>query len=117
MEAIQSVNYDQISRVYDASRVANVETKIKLARLLNVNKTSVILDMGCGTGNYSAALKQMVKNVIGIDISKGMIEQARAKFPTLTFICGDVTRLPFNSNTFDGAFAVQVLHHIKKKLA
>jgi len=45
----------------------------------------------------------------------GMIEQARAKFPVLRFICDDVMSLPFDSKTFDGAFAIQVLHHVKNK--
>ena len=44
-----------------------------------------------------------------------MIEQARTKYPNLRFVCGDVTSLPFNSETFDGAFAIQVLHHVKEK--
>jgi len=110
-----SIDYNRISPIYDTSRVANAETIEKLIRVLHVDCDSVILDMGCGTGNYTAALQQVTRGVIGIDISGGMIEQARAKFPALQFICGDVTRLPFGSQTFGAAFAVQVLHHIKEK--
>lgn len=110
-----SIGYDNISRIYDVSRAANIETTEKLIRLLHVDCGSMLLDMGCGTGNYTAALQQVAKSVIGIDISIGMIEQARAKFPALRFICGDITSLPFDSETFDGAFAIQVLHHVKKK--
>jgi len=113
---IKTIDYNDISQVYDTSRMANAETTRNLVSLLHINNTSNILDMGCGTGNYSAALQPFAKSIIGIDISKGMIEQAQTKFPHLTFICGDVTNLPFNANTFDGAFAIQVLHHIEKKL-
>ncbi len=109
------ISYDRISRIYDVSRGANVETVRKLVRLLNAGSDSVFLDLGCGTGNYTAALQKTAKILIGIDISKGMIEQAQVKFPQISLICGDVTRLPFDSKTFDGAFAVQLLHHLKKK--
>lgn len=109
------IGYDRISKIYDVSRTANAETVEKLVRLLRVGPDSALLDIGCGTGNYTAALQQVAKSVIGIDISIGMIEQARAKFPRLRFVCGDVMSLPFNSATFDGGFAIQVLHHIKKK--
>lgn len=115
MKGKRSIGYDDISRIYDVSRAANIETTEKLVGLLHVDCDSVLLDMGCGTGNYTAALQQVAKSVIGIDVSMGMIEQARAKFPALRFICGDVTKLPFDSETFDGAFAIQVLHHVKKK--
>ncbi len=109
------IGYDNISPIYDVSRGSNVETIEKLVTLLHADCNSVLLDMGCGTGNYTAALQQVAESVVGIDMSIGMIEQARAKFPALRFICGDVTSLPFKSETFDGAFAVQVLHHVKMR--
>jgi len=111
----RSISYDSISRIYDVSRAANTETTEKLVGLLNVGHDSVLLDIGCGTGNYSAVLQQIAKSVIGIDMSTGMIEQARVKFPSLPLICGDITSLPFGSETFDGAFVIQVLHHVKQK--
>lgn len=111
----RSIGYDNISRSYDVSRAVNAETVEKLVRLLRVSSDSVLLDLGCGTGNYTASLQQVAKSVMGIDRSTGMIEQARAKFPAVPFICGDVTSLPFDSETFHGAFAIQVLHHVKKK--
>jgi len=109
------ISYDRISRIYDVSRGINVETVRKLVRLLNVNSDSAFLDLGCGTGNYTAALQKTAKSLIGIDISKGMIEQAQVKFPQIHLICGDVTNLPCDSETFDGAFAIQLLHHLNKK--
>ena len=114
-EDAASADYDRISRIYDTSRVANTETLEKLIRLLHVGSDSVILDMGCGTGNYTDALRRVAKSVIGIDLSICMLEQARAKFTGLLLICGDVTSMPFKPESFDAAFAVQVLHHVKEK--
>lgn len=117
VEDSRTVAYDKISRVYDISRSANSETIERLIRLLNATRNSFLLDMGCGTGNYAAALQQVAGNVTGIDISMSMIQQAQAKFPSLWLVCGDATHLPFDSETFDGAFAVQVLHHVRDKEA
>ena len=110
-----AVDYDKIGRIYDTSRLANPETLEKLTRLLEVGSRSVILDLGCGTGNYAGALGNVAKTVIGVDLSIGMLKQARAKFPSLQLVHGDVTSLPFASSIFDGALAVQVLHHVSDK--
>jgi SAM-dependent methyltransferase len=110
-----SIDYDKVSQIYDVSRVAHTETIEKLIKVLHVDNNSWLIDMGCGTGNYTAALQQVAERVIGIDISMGMLQRARTKFPTIQFVQGDITCLPFSSNTFDGAFAIQVLHHIKEK--
>ena len=109
------IDYNRISPIYDISRVANTETLEKLMRLLHIGGDSVILDMGCGTGNYANALRRVAKSVIGIDLSTGMLEQAQGKFTNLLLICGDVTSMPFKPESFDAAFAVQVLQHIKEK--
>ncbi len=108
------VDYGTISRIYDVSRAANTETVEKLVALLKVNRDSLLLDMGCGTGNYAASLWPVAKSIIGIDISTAMLKQANAKFPFLPLVNGDITCLPFGSDTFDGALAVQVLHHVKQ---
>jgi len=110
-----SVDYDRVSHVYDTSRVAHAETIEKLIRLLRISRDSVVLDMGCGTGNYTAAIQQVAASVIGIDASTGMLKRARTKFSDLSLVRGDVTSLPFPSDIFDGALAIQVLHHIKEK--
>jgi ubiquinone/menaquinone biosynthesis C-methylase UbiE len=112
---MKNVDYDTISQVYDSSRVANSETIKNLIGLLRLDSDSVILDMGCGTGNYSAALQGVAKQVIGIDKSQAMIDQALLKYPTLKLIKGDVTDLPYKTDTFDGCFAIDVLHHVGQK--
>lgn len=112
---ITSVNYDRISKIYDTGRAAHPETVEKLVLSLSIAGNSKILDMGCGTGNYTQALYKTTKNIIGLDYSFGMLAQAKAKYSAIPFLQSDVTNLPFESETFDGTFAVQVLHHIKEK--
>ena len=112
----RSVDYDKVSQIYDKSRVANSETVEKLIQSIQITSGLVILDMGCGTGNYTEAIQQVTASVIGVDASMGMLKRARAKRSDLLLVCGDVTSLPFKSGTFDAAFAVQVLHHVKDRM-
>ena len=47
-----------------------------------------VLELGCGTGDLLADLKPSFG--VGVDFSEGMIAQARAAHPDLTFFVGDV---------------------------
>lgn len=55
----------------------------------NPTTKSIILDIGCGTGNQVAKLSDANLNVIGIDISPSMISKAKEKFPLLNFKLAD----------------------------
>ncbi|MFX1313067.1 MAG: class I SAM-dependent methyltransferase, partial [Promethearchaeota archaeon] len=109
------INYDQFSQTYDLSRKENTKTVNDLVRFTYIDQNSLLLDLGCGTGNYTNALKQFVKNVIGLDLSLGMIKKARDKFPNLHYTNANVMNLPFRKNIFSGLYLIQVIHHIKDK--
>ncbi len=73
--------YDETSRHYDATRVP-VGAEIVLGCLARHAKPLgelVVLDAGCGTGAYTHAIVERVGRVAAIDMSRGMIEMARAK--------------------------------------
>ncbi|MFX1258305.1 MAG: class I SAM-dependent methyltransferase [Promethearchaeota archaeon] len=112
---MREIKYDKFSQIYDLSRGINPETVRALVKLTCIDSNSLLLDMGCGTGNYTAALKPFGKYVIGLDLSLGMIEKAIDKFSNLKYINGNVIDLPFRSELFDGLYAIQVIHHIKDK--
>lgn len=66
-----------------------------------------ILDVACGTGDFSILLAERLaaKEVIGCDISEGMMAVARRKAPQLTFVREDCTNLSFPSLCFDAVTA------------
>lgn len=66
------------------------------------------LDVACGTGKVAADLNLAVSpggSVVGVDISTGMIERARARHGRtgLTFVVGDALALPVEDAAFDAA--------------
>jgi ubiquinone/menaquinone biosynthesis C-methylase UbiE len=112
---MRKINYNKLNQIYDISRKANPNTVVDLVRLTQITSNSLLLDMGCGTGNYTISLKSFASCVIGTDISLGMINKARNKFINLDVINCDITFLPFTKSIFDALYLIQVFHHIDDK--
>jgi len=68
-----------------------------------------VLDIGCGTGDFSVLFSP--EAYTGIDIDKGYIDYARKKYGK-NFLAADATTLPFTDNSYDKVFIVGVLHHL-----
>ncbi|WP_285644115.1 class I SAM-dependent methyltransferase [Lentzea sp. NBRC 102530] len=62
-----------------------------------------VADIGCGTGRITQHLRELGLEVAGIDLSDGMLEQARKLYPHLTFTQGDMTALNLEDNSLGGA--------------
>src|SRR5262249_11884053 len=96
---------------YDAKHAFVYEKARGLVDLLAPKKGEQILDLGCGTGVLTAEIAERGAQVLGIDRSTEMIEQARGKFPALKFEVMDATQLEFDSE-FDAVFPNAVLHWV-----
>ena len=69
-----------------------------LLRALRPAPGARILDVPCGFGRHAAALARRGFRVVGVDLSRAMIAEARRRFadrPRLTFVRGDMRRIPF----------------------
>jgi trans-aconitate methyltransferase len=72
-----------------------------------------ILDLGCGTGHLTAQIAELGAEVVGIDGSAAMIEQARRAYPGIRFEVADAREFVI-PGAFDGVFSNAVLHWIKE---
>jgi SAM-dependent methyltransferase len=68
-----------------------------------------ILDLGCGTGELTRAIADAGSEVVGLDASTPMIEQARRAYPELDFRFGRGEELGFDRE-FDAVFSNAALH-------
>lgn len=76
-----------------------------------------ILDVGCGTGRLSRLLGDQAREVVGIDTSPRMIEQARrSQPPTVRFEVRSLFDLQ-PSERFDAVVSCYVLHHVDGRRA
>jgi len=85
----------------------------KIEKYLSLNN-KVILDLGCGNGNYSNYLASKSKFVIGIDVEKNRLNLAKKSFDkhNLNFYLFDGNKIPFESSFFDLIFMNEVLEHV-----
>src|SRR5262245_9332926 len=107
MTAMQSLAiqplYDKIGATYDVTRHAEPAILDALVELLDLQQTADVLDIGCGTGNYTKALGARGYEMLGLDRSGLMLRKARVKAPDLPLIGADAANLPFPNRKFDGA--------------
>lgn len=95
-----------------------------LRSLARPRSTDVVLDLGCGNGHHLLALAPEVARGIGIDVSPGMIELARARLRSspcqtnLTFKVDDAEELKGIANqSIDLAICIGALEHMLDKRA
>lgn len=71
-----------------------------------------VLDAGCGTGRMSRYLADRGAVVEGVDLSPGMLEQARAAQPDIRFETGSLVDLGGDDGRYDGVLAWYSLIHL-----
>lgn len=103
--------YDEIGIEYDTTRKADMEIARRLYNHLQIFDNRPVVDIACGTGNYTIALSDLGVNISGIDISQEMIMSASKKTAEIDWTIGDVTNLPFENSQFSGAICVLSIHH------
>ena len=96
-----AVKYDRIGDTYDLTRRPDPRIADRLMVLLGAAPGASVLDVACGTGNYTSALSARGLAMVGLDVSRTMLVRARTKHPLLPLVRGDGAALPFA----DGAFS------------
>ena len=95
---------DFYANIYDYLVFNNIKNSYEIGEIVNktnADESSVILDVGSGTGHHVDALSQQNLKVLGIDISPSMIKKAKEQFPGRDFSVGDaLDSSKFNSNVF-----------------
>lgn len=107
--------YDEWAEHYDDGDPSVLLDQPFLLSLLQPFPGCRILDLGCGTGRY-LRLAGRDGAVIGLDLSRGMLERARRQTsPAIgaQWVQASVERIPFGSQTFDRIVSGLVLDHVR----
>lgn len=108
-------SYNRVAAEY-ARRMADELAHKPLDRqLLDAFAASVdglVCDLGCGPGQVAAYVHERGCEVVGVDLSDAMVEQARRLHPGLRFLQADMRRLPFDDGALGGIVAFYSLIHL-----
>lgn len=117
MSGIQAAReFDEIAPVYDATRdPLDSATREGFQAALAVESSGRLLEIGVGTGRIAGPLQQHGLEVVGVDASRGMLAQARAK-GVARLVRGNAYRLPIRDGAVDTAYFVHVLHVLDEPL-
>ena len=121
-----SGNYDDLNRVISFG--TDIKWRKKVLATIMDHQPDSILDIATGTGDLAIkfAEKTSASNIIGLDLSEGMLAMAREKVEgtnlsnKVKFIKGDSEALPFDDNMFDAitvSFGIRNFENLEKGLA
>jgi len=81
-----------------------------LRRALGALSPVRTLDVACGTGFLT---RHLLGEIVGLDQSESMLEEARRQAPRATFVQGDALELPFEDESFDRVFTGHFYGHLE----
>lgn len=125
--------FDTISDDYDGlNRIITFRTDLswrrKVIKMVANKNPNNILDIATGTGDLAIqfAEKTHIPNIVGLDLSEGMLKVARKKIigsslvDKVEFIKGDSEELPFPDNSFEAitvSFGIRNFENLEKGLS
>ncbi len=77
-----------------------------------VQEGATVLEVGSGTGNFLSLFESVAKACIGLDLTYGMLQEARRRYPRQVLVQGDGESLPLRSDSIDLASCAQMIHHV-----
>jgi ubiquinone/menaquinone biosynthesis C-methylase UbiE len=82
-----------------------------LRRTLEALPPAKTLDVACGTGFLT---RHLPGEVVGLDQSDSMLEEARRQAPDATYLSGDALSLPFADASFERVFTGHFYGHLEQ---
>lgn len=120
-----SGNYDGLNRVISFG--IDVKWRKKVLQLVASKNPTTVLDIATGTGDLAILMTSTsAKEIIGLDISAGMLEVGKKKIAErkldskIQMVLGDSENIPYPDNYFDAitvAFGVRNFETLEKGLA
>ncbi len=111
--------FDEVAYRYDTPDKLERSKKIieKLVSVLPIDKNWKVLDVGIGTGNTAVYLSPYVKEIVGTDLSTGMLEVLGKKIKeigieNIRYYKKDILKEDFEEKDFDLIFNAMTMHHI-----
>ncbi|MBJ8053454.1 methyltransferase domain-containing protein [Bacillus cereus] len=85
----------------------------EVKEMIQLNKMQKIIDIGIGTGTFSSLVSSdNDENVVGIDVSEGMLEKCKVKYPKYQLNLGSFTNTNQENEAFDLVISSFCFHEV-----
>ena len=113
-------SYDRVAgqyveRIFDELAHKPLDRALLDRFAADVKELGPACDLGCGPGQVARYLHSRGVNVTGIDLSPGMVEQARQLNPGIEFRQGNMLSLNFDDESLGGIAAFYSIIHIPRE--
>src|SRR3989449_5170601 len=111
------VSFGRVAANYSRSTFHTSSDRLQeVVDLVRPLKGDLVLDVATGTGNTAFALAPYVRRVIGLDLTREMLNEARRiaterNVINADWVIGDASQLPFQDETFDVYVVRAAPHH------
>lgn len=108
--------YDDVRFSGGGSLIDRREKEAVLSAIGPIEEGHRVLEVACGTGRFTTMIADQGADIVGLDISREMLEQGREKAAragisdAVQFMRGDASRLPFPDDHFDSVVAMRFFH-------
>lgn len=111
-------SWDSIAKSFDKTR--RIPWQECLDFITDIHKESIVLDVACGNGRHLIPCAKKCNKVIGLDISRKMLEivkekTIKEKFSNVYLIHSSAENIPFKENSIDAVLYIAALHNIYGK--
>lgn len=111
--------YDTIAAKYCAKTRLNKYLRWEreyIRKMLDLIDSAMprVLDVGCGDGRHCRIIGEEKGRAVGIDLSEGMLAEARKHCPDMDFRQMNMHSLEFDDGSFDGIWSSGSIYHVTK---
>lgn len=106
-------DFDELAKIYHPKWDHNIHYYKYLLSLIPPN-CKTVLDVGCGSGDFTRLLASKCEKVLGVDISPEMISNAKSlskDYKNIEFEVADVFEKDFTPESFDCVVSIATFHH------
>lgn len=114
----RTIDYDNLADRYAIHRAIHPSVLKALLETSDIGRSSRVLEIGCGTGNYIIALAEAAGcTALGLDPSRQMLSEASARSSDVVFQQAAAEQMAVPGGSFQLVFSVDVLHHLRSAQA
>jgi SAM-dependent methyltransferase len=111
-------NYDALANAYAREVSDELDHRPLEQRLLQKfakQCDGLICDLGCGPGHVARYVSDFNTRVLGLDLSGGILREAKARHPEIIFLAGNMLELPFGTGKLAGIIAFYSIIHFDEQ--